>query len=65
VSSLTRGAGVGALPRLELRLPFEPKLPITVAGVDWTRAFALVLLLLFEFSLAFAVSVCGVALEIG
>lgn len=65
VSSLIRGEGVGASPRFELRLLFEPKLPITVAGVDCTRAFAFAPLVLFAFSLAFAVGVRGVADESG
>src|SRR5262252_5068472 len=63
VSSLTRGKGVGASPRFALRLLFA--LPITIAGVDSTRAFAFALLALLVFSLAFAVTVRGVVLEIG
>ena len=55
------GRGVGASPRFALRLLFEPKFPITVAGVDCSRVLALVLL----FALAFEITPTGVALEIG
>ena len=65
------GRGVGAGPRLALRLLFEPKLPITVAGVDSSRLLELELLLALLFpplvllKFVFEITSDGVALTIG